>query len=621
MPKRSAGSLLLGMLGCWCLLNGCDRASTLSSDPAGQGTSAAAAADGDGKKTAQPKTETKAKTEPKTIRKGPLRAAAPRVTPIFRNVAHELGIDFTYFNDAVPDRFFLPEVMGGGAGWLDFDLDGDFDLFLTNGCELKGTRFESDPAQTMYLDQLLMNLGGKFQNVTAESHAGDNGYGQGCAIADYDADGFPDIYVTNFGANALLHNNGDGTFEDVTQTAGVGDPLWGSSCAWFDADADGLVDLYVVNYMNVSSETYKGPCRYDGHPGYCGPGDFDASPDRLYRNVGDGTFVESLDAIGMSAEEGKGLALVVTDFDGDLRPEVYICNDMTPNFLLTRSDNPNARSALDRSRLYVEIGTGAGCSVSDTGLNEASMGVSCADFDGDGNPDLYLTHFFNSKNTLYRNLGGLLFIDQSKKYNVMQTSMHSLGFGTVPFDYDGDGAIDLFIANGHVLGPNQQPNEMSPQLLRNDGRGRVEDISDYAGEYFTDKWLGRGVAAGDFDNDGDIDIVISHLNRPVALLQNDTKVDVPWIGIELKSKNRVPPIGGRIVITQGDRKLYRPISAGGSYLCSHDPRQVVWLPEADCKVEVHWPSGIVDVLTNPPRNQYLRVEEGRFPPNGPLESE
>lgn len=545
----------------------------------------------------------------KSIRMGPPRAVAPAVKPVFQNVAQSLDIDFTYYNDMVPERFFLPEVMGGGAAWFDFDLDGDYDLYFANGCVLEDPVPGSKPRRNPFY----MNGDGKsFVDVTTECHVGHEGYGQGLAVADFDADGFPDLYVTNFGANVLYRNMGDGTFEDVTETAGVGDPLWGTSVAWFDADEDGLVDLYVCNYMDVTLQNKK-VCSYNNRKGYCGPGDYEASPDRLYLNRGDGTFVDALDDFGMTAENGKGLAMVIVDFDNDLRPEVYVANDMTPNFLFTRSDNQNVRSVPDRSKRYCEVGTTSGCAVSDMGLNEASMGVSCADFDGDGAPDMYLTHFYNAKNTLYHNLGGLMFVDDSKRTRVASTSIHTLGFGTIPLDYDGDGAYDLFIANGHVLGPYQDPNEMSPQLLRNDGRGRFDDISSFAGEYFVDRWLGRGAAACDFDNDGDTDITVSHLDRPVAVLRNDTRVESRWIGIDLRSANRVSPVGGRLVLTSGETKRVRPITAGGSYLSNHDRRLLFWLPEGDYTLEIHWPSGKVDRLVNPEPNRYHRVAEGQFP--------
>lgn len=239
------------------------------------------------------------------------------------------------------------------------------------------------------------------------------------------------------------------------------------------------------------------------------------------------------------------------------------------------------------------------------------MGVSCADFNGDGRPDLYLTHFINAKNTLYRNQGKLLFFDDSYHTNVAAISRNVLGFGSIAFDYDGDGAVDLFVANGHVLGPNISPHEMNPQLLRNDGLGRFKDISEQAGEYFAEKWLGRGASGADFDNDGDLDIAVTHLHQPFALLLNDTKVDRTWVGLDLKSSNRIPPTGGRIVLIQSGRRQVRPIIAGGSYLCSHDPRHQFWVEDGNFELEVHWPSGTVDRWIDPPRNQYLRLCEGQ----------
>jgi len=532
------------------------------------------------------------------------------VLPALSNDAHELGIDFTFFSDAVPERYFLPEVMGGGSGWLDFDLDGDYDVYFTNGCELRGTSqgelIESE--QKEHVDRLFMNLDGKgFIDVTAAARFVDHGYGQGCAVGDFDADGFPDIFVANYGTNALYRNNGDGTFEEVTQSALTGAPKWSSSCAWFDANHDGLLDLYVVTYMEVTFLNRK-VCNYGNLKGYCGPGDYEAVPDRLYINQGDGTFLDKLDEFGMTAEKGSGLGIVIADFDNDLRPEVYVANDMSPNFLFALSDNPNARTA-SRDRPYFDIATMAGCAVSDMGYNEASMGVSCADFDGDGLPDLYLTHFYNMKNTLYHNLGKLAFVDDSKRSRVILHSKKNTGFGTIPFDYDGDGNIDLFLANGHVLGPTQIPWELTPQIIRNAGEAKFDDISEYAGEYFAEKTLGRGAAAADFDNDGDVDISVTHLLRPVALLRNNTKVDADWVGLDLKSANRIPPVGGRIVVIEGERRRVLPITTGGSYLCSHDPRYRFWTRSENLRVEIHWPSGRVSLLENPMRNRYLRVEE------------
>jgi hypothetical protein len=534
------------------------------------------------------------------------------VHPRFVDVARQSGIDFTYFNDAMPDRFFLPEVMGGGAAWIDYDGDGWLDLFVTNACLAK----DPDPNQREHISRLYRNLGnGRFEDVTLSSSAWHNGFGQGCAVGDYDADGFPDLFLSNYSADVLLHNNGDGTFTNVTASAGTSDPDWSSSAAWFDANGDGLLDLYVVNYLNTTWANHQ-TCRYSGAIGYCGPGEYDAVTDRLYINQGDGTFLEQLDAYGMTAPNGKGLVIVVVDLDDDLRPEVYVGNDMTPAFLFTRGDSPLAKSSGSaRSRRYAEVALEAGCAVSAEGLNEASMGFACADFDADGLFDLYVTHYYNAKNTLYHNLGQLSFVDDSYRTRVAALSKQSLGFGTAPIDYDRDGAPDLFVANGHVLGKNVKPCAMRPQLLHNDAQGRFDDTSRVAGGYFQEFWLGRGVAAADYDNDGDLDLFVSHLERPVALLRNDTQTGRHFVGFDLRTHNRIPPVGGRVVVTSGKYRRTMPVVAGGSYLSSSDGRLLFGLADepGPVTVEIFWPSGRVDKFERMDVDCYWIVYEGDSP--------
>lgn len=531
------------------------------------------------------------------------------------DVAQASGIDFTFFNDEVPDRFFLPEVMGGGAAWFDYDGDGRLDLYLVNGARLKAP----DPAQTEHLNGLYRNRGqGSFTLVTQPAAAHDGGFGQGCAVGDYNADGFDDLYITNFGRNALLHNNGDGTFSDVTAEAGVEDPRWGSSAVWLDIDADGNLDLYVVNYLNVSWDNYK-VCEFHGQPGYCGPGQYAGVPDGVYLSQGDGTFREGAELLGLVGEQGKGLAVAVLDFDQDLRAEIYVANDMAPNFLFTRSRPESAGVGVeargDDGRSYRDVAPMAGCAVSDDGQNEASMGVACADFDNDGLPDIFLTHFFSQKNTLYRHLGNLLFLDDSRRTRVAATSYQTLGFGTVAFDYDLDGDQDLFIANGHVLGPRQQPYAMRPQVLGNDGSGRFDDLSDLAGPYFQQMWLGRGAAGADFDDDGDIDLAVTHLNRPFALLRNDSPAGSHFLGLKLATADRIVPVGARVVVTQGERRWCRPVVAGGSYLSVSDARLLFGFGAVaePVDVEVYWPSGERDVFPRLAVDGYWRLRAGRPP--------
>lgn len=531
----------------------------------------------------------------------PKQPVAPHVTPTFHDVATEVGIQFTAFTDAVPGRFFLPEVMGSGAAWGDFDSDGILDLYLANGCPL-------DPAaraQPQHHGHLYHgSTSGQFRDVSLEAYANMIGYGQGCAVGDYDVDGFPDLYLANFGANRLLHNNGDGTFSDVTSEAGVGDPRWSSSTAWLDIDADGDLDLYVVNYMDVMLEKHK-PCRIDNKPAYCGPGSYTATPDAVYVNDGTGKFHDAAEELGFVAEDGKGLAITAADLDDDRLPEIYIGNDMTPNFLFTRRNQAGQGQAGPH---YTEIAAQAGCAVSGTGMNEASMGVACADLDNDGRLDLFLTHYYHAKNTVYRNLGGLLFDDDSRRTRVAALSRESLGFGNSAFDVDRDGDVDLFVANGHVLGHLIEPNAMLPQLLTND-QGQFADVSQFCGPYFSKKCLGRCVAAADFDRDGDLDLGVTHLDRPFALLKNNTVTKREWLGIELRTRSRIPPVGGLVLIQRGKLKMVQPVSSGGSYLAGSDTRLLFGLGDATgpVDVEVRWPSGRTDRQQITELNRYLTL--------------
>lgn len=538
----------------------------------------------------------------------PAQTVKSKVAPHFVEVAHSSGIDFTFFNDAVPGRYFLPEIMGGGVAWVDFDGDGRLDVYLRDGNTLAPDALPRNDR----ISRLFRNVGqGMFRDVANPSLSGFAAYGQGAAAGDFDADGFPDLYLTNYGPDTLLHNHGDGTFSDVTAVANVSDDLWSTSAVWCDLDNDLDLDLYVANYMDVTFKTHKA-CEYGGKPGYCGPGSFHSVPDAVYINRGDGTFIESARDLGFIDETGNGLAVVAADFDDDFRPEIYVANDMNPKFMFTRStwfDAPDART-----RMYVDVAQAGGSAVSHSGLNEAGMGIACADFDGDGRPDIFLTHYYHMKNTLYRNRGNLIFDDDSRRTRIALVSNESLGFGAWAFDYDRDGDSDLFVANGHVLGPEQEPNVMRPQLLMNDG-GIFHDVSDEAGDYFRDRWLGRGVAAADYDDDGDLDLAVSHLGRPLALLRNETVTNRRFLGLQLETPYRAPPVGGRIVVTAGNARQILPVTAGGSYLSSSDSRILIGLGdhEGPVRLEIFWPSGRVDRFEELIADRYWCIVEGRPP--------
>lgn len=526
------------------------------------------------------------------------------VVPVFKNVSATLGLDFTFYPDRVPGRFFLPEVMGGGIAVLDLDLDGWRDLYLMNGAVIDTQG--SSPG--VHGNGVFRNLRSReFRDVSQVSSGDDGGYGQGAIAGDFNTDGFTDLYLTNYGPNVLLMNNGDGTFADVTAMAGVGDPSWGTSGVAVDLNSDGLLDIYVANYMNVTLQNNQA-CRYGESLGYCGPGNYDGVNDLAYVNNGDGSFTENAGEMGFLPFSGKGLAVAISDFNLDFQPDIYVGNDMDPNFLFIR----NSKS--EEFVRYQDVAPAAGCAVSADGINEASMGIACADYDRDGHVDIYLTHYYQMKNTLYRNFGQMLFEDDSFRSGVAATSFQFLGFGVIPIDFNRDSAADLFIANGHVLGGSIEPNAMTPQLLLNDGKGSFSDVSGSAGPYFEDVWLGRGVAGCDFDEDGDLDICISHIDRPVAVLRNDTRAGNHFVGVELQTANRIPAHCARVTIGERegkDESTTQIVGGGGSYLSSSDERLLFAVVSAEAaEVTIEWPSGVTEKVSVAVDN-YHRFIEGR----------
>jgi hypothetical protein len=531
------------------------------------------------------------------------------VRPRFIDVARESGIDFKYFNDDAAGHWLIAEVMGGGAAWLDFDVDNRLDLYLTEGCRLD----RSDVGDGEHRDRLYRHTGGsvRFRDISAAAGIHDDHYGQGIAVGDYDADGFPDIYLANFGPAVLLHNNGDGTFSDVTVAAGIDFRRWGTSAAFADIDCDGFLDIYACTFLDNRLDNNK-PCEYTQGRGYCGPGSYLGEQDQVWISGGDGSFTERSETLGFVEREGrgKGLAMSIVDLDDDLVPEVYVANDMSPNFLWVArptGGTPGVR--------YEDAAVASGCAVSDDGENEASMGVVAEDFDGDGLPDLFLTHFHLAKNTLYQNLGQRQFADVSRRRRIAATSLHNLGFGCVGLDWDRDGRMEMFVATGHVLGPKVEPWRMQPQLLHQEAGGTFSDVSDaVGGNYFTGTWLGRAAAGADYDDDGDLDIAISHNTTPVVLLRDDTGAPGRYLGLDLRTPSRIPPVGGRVEVRSGDLRIVRPIAAGGSYLSAHDQRLLFTLAAGDepADVTVHWPSGRIDRFAVP-GNAYWRVTEGGEP--------
>jgi len=551
------------------------------------------------------------------------------VTPVFTDVARAAGVDFTFDRDAYPGRWLVVEIMGGGVAWIDFDRDGWLDLFLTNGGRIEYSKGPDRAAP----DRLFRSRGRgadgnvTFADVTVPAAVVDPAYSQGVAVGDYDADGFPDLYLANYGPNALLRNNGDGTFTAVTGAAGVGDDKWGTGAVFTDLDFDGVLDIYVSNFLDnvpanarpcfVGAEVV-GATEYASREGYCGPGNYRGEQDAVYRGRGDGTFAPAAAELGFVEREGagKGLCVAVADLDDDLRPEIYVGNDMTPNYLYVAGarTEPTPTGSVPRVH-YEEVAFDSGCAVSDRGENEATMGIVIDDLNDDARPDIFLCHFYKAKNTLYHNLGRLQFADESRRTRIAATSFDNLGFGTVALDWDRDGKLEMFNATGHVLGPNYIPERMAPQLLRRIDKERFADVSaDVVGDYFRGTYLGRGVAGGDYDNDGDLDIAVAHNDSPFALLRNDTAAPGRFISLELLTAGRLAPVGGRVEMVCGPLRMVRPVVAGGSYMASHDPRLLFTLPPGDepAAVTIHWPSGRVDrVLLAGDR--HWRVTEGEEP--------
>ncbi|MFK7819231.1 MAG: FG-GAP repeat domain-containing protein, partial [Planctomycetaceae bacterium] len=459
------------------------------------------------------------------------------------DVARKQGIDFQYNPDVVPDRFFMPESIGGATmAWLDFDLDGTQDLYL-----IDGNRIESPSLD--YRNRLYRNEGSKF-SLLEESGAEDIGYGVGVAVGDFDLDGFPDIYVSNYGPNALLHNNGDGTFSPTGSSTVVEDEGWGAGCVWFDANNDRLPDLYVANYVDISLEDSQ-PCRSGDIVHYCGPTQFLARPDRVFLNLGDGSFREATEELGFKTEPGYSLGVMVADLNQDARPELVVARDLSPNCLFVQDENGS----------WSDRASPAGVAFGGNGKKEAGMGVACADFDGDLQFDFVLTHYHEQKNTLYRNLGDLVFADDSFRSGIAATSLEFLGFGINVIDINRDAAPDLFVTNGHVFGPNHDPNEMTGQILLNNGSGRFKDVSNRCGPYFDRQVLGRGSAVADFDNDGDLDIGVGHLDARFSLLEDRMHTE-KWVGLDIVSADRVSVAGGSVLVESGELERRIPLLTG-----------------------------------------------------------
>jgi hypothetical protein len=541
----------------------------------------------------------------------------PAGPPLFRDVAPEGGLKAEYRNGAEPGNYAILQTLGGGVALLDYDGDGLLDVFVTGGGYFQGQEIRGHPCK------LFKNLGGlKFKDVTKE--AGLDGiafYTHGCAAADYDRDGWPDLLVTGYGRLALFHNEPDGKggrrFVEVTQKAGlVGGVSWATSAAWVDLDGDGYPDLYVCQYVDWSWAKNPDCVGFDGkRRDICGPGHFDALPHRLYHNKGDGTFREvgkeaGMRVAGPDKEYGKGLGVLALDVNGDARPDLYVANDASDKFLYVNRSKPGA------VRLE-EVGLSCGVARDLSGSPNGSMGVAAADYDGSGRPSLWVTNYEGELHGLYRNEsrdGRALFQFSTQAAGIAAIGQAYVGWGTGFFDLDHDGREHLFITNGH---PNFYPQagarrDQRPVLLRNLGGARFKPITNQGGPYFLREHNGRGVAFGDLDNDGKIDMVVSHMNEPVVLLHNEAPPRGHWLGVELAGKGHRDVVGAKLTLEAGGQKWTRFAQGGGSYLSSSDRRHVFGLGAADRvgRLTVVWPGGKEEHWDGLAVDKYHRLAEG-----------
>ncbi len=550
-------------------------------------------------------------------------AAADVTEPGFDEVAQAVGLDFVHFNGMSGERYY-PEVVGPGAALFDYDNDGDLDVYLVQGHMLGPSQtpaeavFPPAPGQPLtdrlYRNDLEKGKDGApklhFTDVTRESGISGADYGIGVATGDVDNDGWTDLYVLNWGDNRLLRNLGDGRFQDITAQAGVNDSRLSVSAAFLDYDRDGWLDLYVVNHVRFSIEGHA-PCRGPmGETEYCATDTYRPEPGSLFHNRGDGTFEDASGSSGIKRHFGAGLGIVTADFNADGWVDIYVANDGHPNQLWINQKNGTFR---DEALL-------SGAAVNMDGAAEAGMGVDAADFDADGDPDLFMTHDREETNTVYLNDGQGWFEDRTLAAGLAEPSKGVTGFGTAWFDYDNDGWLDLFIANGDVRSqselaragdpyPLSQPN----QLLVNQGDGSFRDVSAQLGPALRLAEVSRGAAFGDVDNDGDSDVLVSNNSGPVRLLINRRGSQNRWLGVRLLHRSGRDALGARLVV---ERKtgpdLWRRARADASYASANDPRVLVGLGSSGehTGLRVHWPGGGVEQWRALPLNRYRVLREG-----------
>jgi hypothetical protein len=532
-------------------------------------------------------------------------APMPAPQGAFTDITRAAGITWRHFSGESPDRFLI-EVTTGGVGFFDFDNDGLLDLYFVNGGETPRGRSPTPVRNALY-----KNLGnGHFVDVAKKAGVDYIPfYGMGVSAADYDNDGFQDLFVSGYPACALFHNDGDGGFTDVTKKAGVGNPgKWAASAAWLDYDRDGWLDLFVTNYAKFSFDR-PARCEFEGQPSYCAQVDYIGDIPTLYHNNRDGTFTDVTARAGLSGYQGRGLGVVSIDVDDDGWPDLFVARDASPNLLLMNQHDGT----------FTDAALGAGVAYSMDGVAKAGMGVDAGDANNDGLPDFVVTNFDHQYHSLFINRGSFPFDDATVSSRLSAMTWPYVGWGVHFIDYDNNGVLDLVVANGHIEGWIHKTladvTYLEPLLLlRNDGKGIFKNARATAGPAFSKRYPGRGLAVGDFDNDGCLDVAIVCLNESPLLLRNNVGHKSRWIGFALEgTRSNRDAIGAKLSLHVGHTTLVRWLAGGASFLASHDHRVVFGLgnsgPISPLELEIRWPSGVVQRVSDLEFNQYHKITE------------